>query len=272
MNEIVLGTARISRIDQKDANKLFNQAHRFGIKIMDTAPSYGDSGKKISIWKKQDGIDSKMRITSKLGAEQLSSTRTLNEALTQLQDLYDFDDIQAIFIHSIPITQINQKVLRELISLRDAGNFSQIGYAGDGADLEQAIQLGVFDAAMCTLNPIDNKNIKILNNMEHKLDVYAKRVMANYAWSLQNQIRINVLRRNNWVISEYRSRINKYMSSIPRNEIAREFVNYAISSNFAGHSIFGISSVTHLNKLFDYVNGNDLPKYNFPIVTDDPIT
>lgn len=273
MSRIVLGTSRISRLDQKGANRIFDQAKRLGISIFDTAPSYGDSELKISLWKKQADPNSHIRITTKFGIHELSSTQTLSRALVRIQNLYKPEDIQTIFIHSIPLSQIGQKVFDELISFRDAGEISRIGYSGDGGDLKQAIQTGCFDAVMCTLNPIDNRNIEVLIESNCNIDVYAKRVMANYAWTLKNQIRRNVLRRNNWVIAEYKSRLEKYMAFTPRNKLASEFVNYALTSSYADYSVFGISSVTHLNKLFKSIEKKDnVSRSNYPIVPEESIT
>lgn len=273
MHQIVLGTSRISRLDQKNANKIFDRANLLGIKILDTAPSYGNSEYKISLWKKQDDFNSNMRITTKLGKDELNSTQALRKALIRIHNLYNLEDTQTIFIHSIPLSEISKKVFNELISLRDAGEILQIGYSGDGDSLKQAIRSGCFNAVMCTLNPIDNKNIEVLIDTQCNIDVYAKRVMANHAWTLQNQIKSKILGRNNWVISEYKSRLEKYMPSTPRNKIADEFTHYAVTSSYADYSIFGVSSVSHLNTLFKRLEKNhDASSSNFPIVTEESIT
>ena len=273
MSQIVLGTSRISRLDQKHANKIFDQANHLGINILDTAPSYGDSECKISLWKKQIDFNSNMRITTKLGVDELKSTRELRKALTRIHSLFKFEDIQTIFIHSIPLNQIGKKVFKELTSIRDAGEISQIGYSGDDDNLKQAIQSGYFNAVMCTLNPIDNNNIKVLVDTQCNVDVYAKRVMANYAWTLQNQIRIKVLRRHNWVNTEYSRRLEKYFSTTPRNRVADIFANYAMNSSYANYSVFGISSLSHLNILFERIEKNrNMARLIFPIVSEDSIT
>lgn len=275
MGEIVLGTSRIHTKPRSVSDKLFNEALKAGILGFDTAPSYPGSEDRISSWIKGRLETPKLKVSTKLGLRELTSTKSLSIALKRIQSLYSRRDVKTIFIHSIPTEKIDQKVLKEFVSLRDKGEINEIGYSGDGLNLMNAIQNYKFDAVMCTVNPIDNSNLDVLKSVHFQGDVYAKRVMANYAWSLSNTIKTDFLKRPNWVVSEYRTRIKKYLPENSPKKLPEDFLTYSLRHPIITYSVLGISSESHLRfllQLQDKILRSNSPIPEYAHVREEPIT
>lgn len=249
MSKIILGTARTDQLTSSRFSKLLDESFTQGIRVFDTAPSYGEAENRLAYWVKSNRLLKEVQVTTKFGKVELESTTSLIRAVNRLQKLFDLDCVQCIFIHSLPLHEINKATLTEFISLRTKGELGNLGYSGDNQDLETAIKMDVFDSVMCTNNLVDNLNLTILESTRFKGEIYAKRVMANYAWSKENYLKQKILRRHNWVVEEYMTRIEKYLKSIPRQKLALEFTRYALVASRMDYSIFGVSSIKHLRQL-----------------------
>lgn len=249
MTEMILGTARSDRLNTSEFHKLLDESYSRGIRIFDTAPSYGNSEERIASWMKSNNLGQGVKVTTKLGGDELVNSISLAKAIRRLQDLFDLNSLQSLFIHSIPLHEIGNSTLNELISLRNSGELTNLGFSGDNHDLETAVKIGVFDSVMCTNSPIDNQSLRILDLNNFEGEIYAKRVMANYAWSKKNHFKQKYLMRHNWVIEEYRNRIERYMTETSRRHLPAEFMRYALVGTRINYSIFGISSRRHLHKL-----------------------
>ncbi len=249
MKKIVLGTARLSRSSKTDAEKLLTEAILNGIKRFDTAPSYGSSQEWLSEWIHSNRLGKEVLVNTKLGQKELSDVKTLLATLDKIKDMFKHETVEVIFIHSLDIRTIGVKVFDKLALLRQQGEIAQLGYSGDNTDLENALKAGIFDAVMCSVSPIDNRNLEILRDSKFAGSVFAKRVMANFAWSTKNVIRQKLPRKNNWVVAEYAQRIEKYLPELSKKSLAQEFTRYAICNPEIDSALFGLSTVQHLRNL-----------------------
>lgn len=61
-----------------------------------------------------------------------------------------------------------------LEEIRQAGLVDKIGFSGDNEDLRAASNLEIFDYLMFSLNPLDLRNLKFLNQNSKTLPVVFK--------------------------------------------------------------------------------------------------
>jgi len=176
VSNLVVGGASLSRLSLVKTSKFLEESRVLGITEIDSAPLYGVeeklgqilSGSKEFLYNSKVGRPLKIPITCSKIEQQVEKT---------LHDLR-IEQINILFIHSISIDILSDKILTLLEQLRSQGIIKFLGYSGDSADLRAVCSLEIFDKFMGTLNYLDLGNYETLSNLPEN-QIYLKRILAN---------------------------------------------------------------------------------------------
>lgn len=172
-----LGDAAIS---DRDATRLVHVALDLGVRVFDTAPSYGDSearlgralaGRRASatlVTKGGYGVPGVAEWTPEVIA------RGIDRALSVMETDY----LDAFLLHSCGP---RDDLIAPLVEAREAGKVRAIGYAGDGDALAWAMRCDAFDVVECSVNVVDCAALDVVATGTRM--VIGKRALANAPWS-----------------------------------------------------------------------------------------
>ena len=154
-----LGTSGFGRINDTEATKLIEQAINLGFHGIDTAPLYDDSEKKVGI--ALENLQTIVPIASKISRKAKSSVEVRTSIEKSLENL-KMNTMSYCFIHSVP-TKTYEKYLPALVKVIQDGLAQKLGYSGDEAYLQDAIDMDKFSCIMATLNILDQNNLEFLH-------------------------------------------------------------------------------------------------------------
>ena len=175
--------------EQNQVETLLNSALDMGINVVDTAAGY--SGSEVAIGKAIGHRRDQFLLISKCGqmfedldgeawSAQLIS-QTIDRSLQRLQT----DRLDVMLLHTCDLETLEQgPALGALIDARDAGKIRHVGYSGDNAAAESAIQHPDVTVLETSVNLCDQANIDQVLPLavQHGVGVIAKRPIANAAW------------------------------------------------------------------------------------------
>jgi aryl-alcohol dehydrogenase-like predicted oxidoreductase len=175
-----------AEMGEDDAGTLLNRALDRGVDLVDTARGYGLSEERIGrhlAWRRDD-----FHLVTKVGylvegAEDWTAAaieRGLEQALRRLRT----DRVEVVLLHSCPREVLERDdVLRALESLRSRGLARFVGYSGENADLDRALELDAFSVVETSVNLVDQGIYDRLARIEARgVGVIAKRPLANAFW------------------------------------------------------------------------------------------
>ncbi|MGB8855831.1 MAG: aldo/keto reductase [Burkholderiales bacterium] len=182
-----LGAAQIGNagITEAEVNRLLNHAIDAGITLLDTAPSYGLSERRIGqhlARRRNDFV-----LSTKLGYGVDGTADWTGQCITagveQALRIMQTDRIDIAHLHSCSKATLERDDVIDALELaKRQGKVRAIAYSGDNEDLVYAIATGRFDGFMASLNLCDQGLIKTaLPRMGNK-GFIAKRPAANHPW------------------------------------------------------------------------------------------
>ncbi|OHD13812.1 MAG: aldo/keto reductase [Spirochaetes bacterium GWD1_27_9] len=254
------------RMPDNDVEVLVNQVVDCGINLIDTARGYGVSedriGKFLSHRRKDIVICTKIGYGIQGHNDWTYSCiiEGINEALRKMRTDY----IDIVLLHSCNIDILRQgEVIRALEDAKNSGKVRVIGYSGENAELDFALNVDSFEVIMCSINFCEQKVIDwaLPRAIEKKKGVIAKRPIANYCWKHSSQP-------HGHYCEEYWKRwqamsLNNY--GYDWNELALRFV-----TNLSGVSscIVGTANIEHLKENIRIVEKGFLPDDIFVHIRD----
>lgn len=175
-----------AEMSERDAGTLLNRALDRGVNLVDTARGYGLSEERIGrhlSWRRAD-----FHLITKVGylvegAEDWTAAaieRGLEQALVRLKT----DRVEVVLLHSCPRAVLERDdVLRALESLKSRGLARFVGYSGENADLDRALELEPFSVFETSVNLVDQGLYDRLAQIQTRgVGVIAKRPLANAFW------------------------------------------------------------------------------------------
>jgi aryl-alcohol dehydrogenase-like predicted oxidoreductase len=167
MNQkLILGTAqfgleyginnRQGQISEVELNNILKLADRSGVRVLDTADSYGNAIERIGRFHLYSGkqfiINTKFRI---------DTLKSITDQLTTSIDKLVVKSIDTCFYHSYFDYLNNPKVMKELKALKDKGVVKKIGvsiYHND--EIATCIDDNYIDVIQIPFNLLDNNNLR----------------------------------------------------------------------------------------------------------------
>jgi aryl-alcohol dehydrogenase-like predicted oxidoreductase len=174
-------------LSDHDAEALLRTAIDLGVRVIDTAPSYGASEDRIgSLFSKSPHLRDRVVLVTKggYGVPGVPDwtpdviTRGIERALGRLCT----DRIDVFLLHSCPP---RDDLVAPLVTARERGRVRAIGYAGDREGLAWAASCDAFDVIECSVNLVDQHALddSIPRAIANGKGVLAKRALANAAWT-----------------------------------------------------------------------------------------
>ena len=231
----MLGGASLINLSLSEVDRLLQTAADHGVRRVDTAPLYADSQKLLGSALK--GYPSFL-VSSKVGRPNFSdfNPKGIRKSVElTLKDL-GIPQLDTLFVHSLPKSYWESENLVALEEIRRAGLVDKIGFSGDNEDLRAASNLEIFSCLMFSLNPLDMRNLRYLNqNSNTPPHLYLKRVLANGVFNihleheLRNFFRVISKKPTFTAHSEYRRRYRAlYGSRLNPTHKFRFFMQFAL--------------------------------------------
>lgn len=169
------------------AGELLHAALELGIRLIDTAPSYGISeeriGRHLSTRRHEFVLSTKVGY----GIEGVPDwtgaciTRGIDRALQRLRT----EHIDIVLLHSCDLQVLQRgEVIEALDRARQAGKMAVAGYSGENEALRFALRSGRFGCIETSINLCDQKNLDdvVQQAQAAGLGIIAKRPIANAPW------------------------------------------------------------------------------------------
>lgn len=176
--------------EQSTVDSLLNSALDAGLNVIDTAECYVDSEEKIG--KAVAGRRDQFYLFTKCGHENKDGDlvgkwdkRSLLSSIERSLKRLQTDVVDLVQLHSCSLEELERgEVIEALQEARDKGYTRYIGYSGDSAAAQYAIETTAFDALQTSINIADQQAIELTVPLarEHQIGVIAKRPVANVAW------------------------------------------------------------------------------------------
>jgi aryl-alcohol dehydrogenase-like predicted oxidoreductase len=175
-------------VDKEQVEKILGSALDAGLNVIDTAECYNDSEEKIgaAVAHRRDEYYLFTKCGHGKGFDlphwdpkmlEMSIDRSLRRLKT--------DYIDMIHLHTCT-AEVLQKgdVIEVLQRAKEKGKIRYFGYSGDHKDALYAVNLGVFDSLMTSLNLMDQEAIELTLPEAQKqgMGVVVKRPIANVVW------------------------------------------------------------------------------------------
>ncbi len=172
---------------QADADAVLDAVLDAGVTFLDTARDYGASEQRLGDWLARRRPD--VVVSTKVGFDvpghrdwSAAAVRIgVEEALRTLR----VDVLDVVFLHSCSLEELQHgEAVEALLACRDEGLVRVPGYSGENAELQWAVQAGVFGALQTSVNLADQHSRReVLGEAARRgLGVVAKRPLANAAW------------------------------------------------------------------------------------------
>lgn len=236
------GSLGDASLDEDHVGRLLNEAADAGIRLFDTARSYGLSEERLGrhlSWRRADIV-----LSTKVGygipghpdwtADCIEAG--VDAALGRMQT----DHIDIVHLHSCPVHVLEHHgVLEALGRARDQGKIGRVAYSGDNDALAYAVGHPLVDIVQTSVNVFDQWAT------DHVLEgtskgVIAKRPLANAPWRFERRPRGHYAE-TYWE----RMRIMGLPGELNLHDVALRFALYHAGADVA---IAGTTSLTHLHQ------------------------
>ncbi len=239
-----LGAAQIGDVNLDDAEvgHLLNVAVDAGIKLFDTAPSYGISEERIGRHLRHRRAE--VVLSTKLGYGVSGVADWTGPCITagidQALALLKTDYLDIAHFHSCPKAVLERgDVLDALEAAKRAGKVRAMAYSGENEDLAYAVACGRFDGFMASLNLCDQRILSTALPAMQGKGFIAKRAVANHPWRFAQQPVGDYCEQywERWKAMDLDNR------SLEWGEISLRF---ALGSPGVGGAVVGTSKLAHL--------------------------
>ena len=173
-------------VSDGDAEAVLRAAIDCGMRVFDTAPSYGASEERIGrLFARSPHLREEVVLVTKGGYGVPGIADWTPEALTRGAALalgrLHTDRLDVFLLHSCPP---RDDLLDTLARLKEAGLVRAVGYSGDGDGLAWAARTEAFDVLECSVNLVDQRALErdVPLAVASGKGILAKRSLANAAW------------------------------------------------------------------------------------------
>lgn len=174
-------------ISDGDAEAVLRTALECGVRVLDTAPSYGASEARIGrLFACSPHLREEVVLVTKGGYGVPGVADWTPEALARGASLalgrMHTDRLDVFLLHSCPP---RDDLLDALVRLKESGLVRAVGYSGDGDGLAWAARTEAFDVLECSVNLVDQRALErdVPLAVASGKGILAKRSLANAAWN-----------------------------------------------------------------------------------------
>ena len=235
--------------DENDAEELLRAALDMGVRVVDTAPSYGQSEARIGrLFSRSPHLRPLTVLVTKGGYGVPGVADWTKEMVSRGVDralgVMCTDYLDVFLLHSCPP---RDDLLEPLLRAKEAGKVRAVGYSGDGDALAWAVRCGGFDVVECSVNLVDQEALRssLPEAAARGIGVLAKRSLMNAAFETEHPIYSGRLR------AAYPTRRFGWV------ELASRFAAYAPAVSCA---LVGTRRKEKLAEVRDFVKRGPLPR------------
>lgn len=214
-NRVAIGSSGFHRISKRSLFYFLDEAWAMGVRILDTAPIYGNAEILIGEYIQSSG--NAFNVLTKLGLKdyrELNRGSLVNKLEISLGSLRS-NTLHTLFLHSIPHAYIDDELLESLQELKNGGRVKRIGYSGDNEDLDFAIKSNYFDDFMVSINLLDMSNFAFVEKISTEKMIYVKRPLANAVWK-------------NWYFNKCKFQLYKFLGARRTQDTHNYFFRYQV--------------------------------------------
>ncbi|NOU27893.1 MAG: aldo/keto reductase [Polyangiaceae bacterium] len=179
-----LGDAALSDVA---AERLVHAALERGVRLVDTARSYGESERRIG--KALRGRSEHVTVVAKGGYGVEGFVDWTPEAVTagieRARATLQRDVLDVLLLHGCGIEKlVSGELVEPLVQARDAGRVRAIGYAGEGGALLWAADCEALDVIECSISILDQEALRgaVRIGMDRGKGIIANRALGTAPW------------------------------------------------------------------------------------------
>jgi aryl-alcohol dehydrogenase-like predicted oxidoreductase len=182
-----LGAGQVGEADVSEAQaaELLNGALDLGITLVDTALGYGTSEERIGrhLGRRRGEFLLSSKGGSGVPGQEDWSSGSVRAGIEQTLRRTRSERVDVYFLHSCPLEVLRRGDLQDTLDDAAAeGLIGIAGYSGDNEALAYAAASGRFGAIECSVNVVDQWNLRHVVGRVPELGVIAKRPIANAPW------------------------------------------------------------------------------------------
>jgi aryl-alcohol dehydrogenase-like predicted oxidoreductase len=182
-----LGAGQVGEADvtEAEAATLLNAALDLGVTLVDTALSYGTSEERIGrhLRRRRGEFVLSSKGGSGVPGHPDWSPSSVRASIEQTLRRTRSERIDVFYLHSCSLEVLRRGDLQEALDGAAADGLIGIaGYSGDNEALAYAAGSGRFGAIECSVNVVDQWNLRHVVGRVPELGVIAKRPIANAPW------------------------------------------------------------------------------------------
>jgi aryl-alcohol dehydrogenase-like predicted oxidoreductase len=182
-----LGAGQVGEADVSEAQAatLLNGALDLGVTLVDTALSYGTSEERIGrhLGRRRGEFVLSSKGGSGVPGHEDWSPSSVRAGIEQTLRRTRSERVDVYYLHSCPLEVLLRGDLQETLDDAAAeGLIGIAGYSGDNEALAYAAASGRFGAIECSVNLVDQWNLRNVVGRDPELGVIAKRPIANAPW------------------------------------------------------------------------------------------
>lgn len=169
------------------AERLVHAALERGVRLIDTARSYGESERRIG--RALRGRSELVTVVAKGGYGASGAHDWTAEAVTagieQARATLQRDVLDVFLLHGCGIEKlVSGELVEPLVRARDAGRVRAIGYAGAGGALLWAADCEAFDVIECSISILDQEALRgaVRVGMDRGKGIIAHRALGTAPW------------------------------------------------------------------------------------------
>ena len=157
-----MGLAQLGRLSTEEAGRLLGTALDGGVNYFDTAECYGNSEENIgnTVAHRRDEIvlATKAGHLSTGSSGQPWTGQTVRESIDRSLVKLKTDHVDLLQIHAQDIwPPLPDEVVRAVLDAKESGKIRFLGYSGENADAEWAVQSGLFDTLLTCFSLADQR-------------------------------------------------------------------------------------------------------------------
>jgi aryl-alcohol dehydrogenase-like predicted oxidoreductase len=188
MSRLGFGAGRLGSLGDDEAFALLDHAWGLGVRVFDTAPSYGRSEALLGQWRTSRRVSPVLSTKVGYGIPGFTDwtgpcvAAGIARALTVLQ----VERLDLVHLHSCPgAVALEAGVQRALQDAVRAGRVGVAAYSGENEDLDQVLSAGTFGGVQLSVNLCDqgSRELRLSSLASRGLTVLVKRPLAGAPWA-----------------------------------------------------------------------------------------
>lgn len=248
-------------LDEVQAGILLNEALDAGITLFDSARSYALSeeriGRHLAHRRHQCVLSTKVGY-GMAGYPDWTYACILAGVDAALERMRT-DYLDIVHLHSCPLEILQRgDAIHALHKAREQGKLHVVAYSGENAELQWAIESGLFGGVECSVNLFDQRCLAQALPMaeERGIGVIAKRPLANAPWRFAERPRGEYC-------EEYWLRWQAMKLATPETGWPELALRFALHAPAVSSAIVGTTSLGHLLQNLEYAERGPLPPAYF---------